>query len=162
MAGKAYARTASYDAAIANWFAFSPTASDEPTLFPATLPLAFKRADTLRYGENPHQSAAIYVPQMVGARGVPQAAQLQGKELSYNNLNDADAALELAAEFAGGAPAVVIVKHANPCGKAARCWRLGRLRSLAIAFRHLAGLSRSIPSSTARPPKRLRGSSLKW
>ncbi|PKP85908.1 MAG: hypothetical protein CVT77_20115, partial [Alphaproteobacteria bacterium HGW-Alphaproteobacteria-16] len=118
MAGKAYARTASYDAAIANWFAFSPTASDEPTLFPATLPLAFKRADTLRYGENPHQSAAIYVPQMVGARGVPQAAQLQGKELSYNNLNDADAALELAAEFAGGAPAVVIVKHANPCGVA--------------------------------------------
>jgi phosphoribosylaminoimidazolecarboxamide formyltransferase/IMP cyclohydrolase len=118
MAGKAYARTASYDAAIANWFAFSPTASDEPTLFPATLPLAFKRADTLRYGENPHQSAAIYVPQMAGTAGVPQATQLQGKELSYNNLNDADAALELAAEFAGGAPAVVIVKHANPCGVA--------------------------------------------
>jgi phosphoribosylaminoimidazolecarboxamide formyltransferase / IMP cyclohydrolase len=118
MAGKAYARTAAYDAAIASWFAFSPTASDAPTLFPDTLPLAFKRADTLRYGENPHQQAAIYVPQVVGTGGVPQAAQLQGKELSYNNLNDADAALELAAEFAGQSPAVVIVKHANPCGVA--------------------------------------------
>ena len=118
MAGKAYARTAAYDSAIASWFAFSPAASDEPTLFPETLPMALKRADTLRYGENPHQSAAIYVPQVVGTAGVPQAAQLQGKELSYNNLNDADAALELAAEFAGQEPAVVIVKHANPCGVA--------------------------------------------
>lgn len=118
MAGKAYARTAAYDAAIASWFAFSPAASDEPTLFPDTLPMALKRADTLRYGENPHQSAAIYVPQVSGTAGVPQAAQLQGKELSYNNLNDADAALELAAEFAGQEPAVVIVKHANPCGVA--------------------------------------------
>ena len=118
MAGKAYARTAAYDSAIASWFAFSPAASDEPTLFPGTLPMALKRADTLRYGENPHQSAAIYVPQVSGTAGVPQATQLQGKELSYNNLNDADAALELAAEFAGQEPAVVIVKHANPCGVA--------------------------------------------
>ncbi|MFM7377447.1 MAG: bifunctional phosphoribosylaminoimidazolecarboxamide formyltransferase/IMP cyclohydrolase, partial [Erythrobacter sp.] len=118
MAGKAYARTAAYDSAIASWFAFSPAASDEPTLFPETLPMALKRADTLRYGKNPHQSAAIYVPQVSGTAGVPQAKQLQGKELSYNNLNDADAALELAAEFAGQEPAVVIVKHANPCGVA--------------------------------------------
>ena len=118
MAGKAYARTAAYDSAIASWFAFSPAASDEPTLFPDTLPMALKRADTLRYGENPHQQAAVYVPQVIGAPGVPQARQLQGKELSYNNLNDADAALELAAEFAGQEPAVVIVKHANPCGVA--------------------------------------------
>jgi phosphoribosylaminoimidazolecarboxamide formyltransferase/IMP cyclohydrolase len=118
MAGKAYARTAAYDAAIAGWFAFSPAASDAPTLFPETLPLAFTRGQVLRYGENPHQSAAVYVPQAIGTRGVPQALQLQGKELSYNNLNDADAALELAAEFAGCEPAVVIVKHANPCGVA--------------------------------------------
>ncbi len=117
MAGKAYARTAAYDAAIASWFAFGDP-EGETSAFPATLPIALKRADTLRYGENPHQSAAIYVPQVVGARGVPQAAQLQGKELSYNNLNDADAAFELAAEFAGQDPAVVIVKHANPCGVA--------------------------------------------
>jgi phosphoribosylaminoimidazolecarboxamide formyltransferase/IMP cyclohydrolase len=125
MAGKAYARTAAYDAAIANWFAFGDafthplgTEALHATPFVETMPLAFKRAEVLRYGENPHQSAAVYVPQVIGARGVPQAVQLQGKELSYNNLNDADAALELAAEFAGGDPAVVIVKHANPCGVA--------------------------------------------
>jgi len=125
MAGKAYARTAAYDAAIANWFALGDafthplgTEALKAESFPQTMPLAFKRADTLRYGENPHQQAASYVPQILGANGVPQAAQLQGKALSYNNLNDADAALELAAEFAGGDPAVVIVKHANPCGVA--------------------------------------------
>jgi len=125
MAGKAYARTASYDAAIANWFAFGdaythPLGAEalQATPFVETMPLAFKREDTLRYGENPHQSAAIYVPQVTGTSGVPQAEQLQGKALSYNNLNDADAALELAAEFDGQDPAVVIVKHANPCGVA--------------------------------------------
>ena len=125
MAGKAYARTAAYDAAIANWFAFGDafthplgTEALQATPFVETMPLAFKREDVLRYGENPHQSAAIYVPQVTGASGVPQAEQLQGKALSYNNLNDADAALELAAEFAGQDPAVVIVKHANPCGVA--------------------------------------------
>ena len=125
MAGKAYARTAAYDAAIANWFAFgdaftNPLGAEalKATPFTDTMPLAFKRSDTLRYGENPHQSAAIYVPQVTGTNGVPQAEQLQGKALSYNNLNDADAALELAAEFDGGDPAVVIVKHANPCGVA--------------------------------------------
>ncbi|MEM6585404.1 MAG: bifunctional phosphoribosylaminoimidazolecarboxamide formyltransferase/IMP cyclohydrolase, partial [Pseudomonadota bacterium] len=125
MAGKAYARTAAYDAAIANWFAFGDafthplgTEALQATPFVDTMPLAFKREDILRYGENPHQSAAIYVPQATGANGVPQAEQLQGKALSYNNLNDADAALELAAEFAGQDPAVVIVKHANPCGVA--------------------------------------------
>ncbi|OYU60429.1 MAG: bifunctional phosphoribosylaminoimidazolecarboxamide formyltransferase/inosine monophosphate cyclohydrolase, partial [Bradyrhizobium sp. PARBB1] len=84
MAGKAYARTAAYDSAIASWFAFADP-DGETTPFPETLPIALKRADTLRYGENPHQSAAIYVPQVVGTKGVPQAAQLQGKELSYNN-----------------------------------------------------------------------------
>ena len=125
MAGKAYARTAAYDSAIANWFAFgdaftNPLGAEalKATPFTDTMPLAFKREDILRYGENPHQSAAIYVPQVAGTNGVPQAAQLQGKALSYNNLNDADAALELAAEFAGQDPAVVIVKHANLCGVA--------------------------------------------
>jgi phosphoribosylaminoimidazolecarboxamide formyltransferase/IMP cyclohydrolase len=68
----------------------------------------------LRYGENPHQSAALYLPVGPAAHGVAQAMQVQGKELSYNNLNDANAALELAAEFREGPPTVVIVKHANP------------------------------------------------
>ncbi|MEM6856727.1 MAG: bifunctional phosphoribosylaminoimidazolecarboxamide formyltransferase/IMP cyclohydrolase [Pseudomonadota bacterium] len=125
MAGKAYARTAAYDAAIANWFAYGDAFTHplgvealQATPFTETMPLAFVREDTLRYGENPHQSAAVYTPQVNGGAGVPQATQLQGKALSYNNLNDADAALELAAEFAGQDPAVVIVKHANPCGVA--------------------------------------------
>ncbi|MDJ0642025.1 MAG: bifunctional phosphoribosylaminoimidazolecarboxamide formyltransferase/IMP cyclohydrolase [Erythrobacter sp.] len=125
MAGKAFARTAAYDAAIANWFAYGDAFTHplgmealKATPFTETMPLAFKREDTLRYGENPHQSAAVYVPQVTGGAGVPQAEQLQGKALSYNNLNDTDAALELAAEFADSDPAVVIVKHANPCGVA--------------------------------------------
>jgi len=154
MAGKAYARTAAYDAAIASWFAFSPVASDEPTLFPETLPLAFKRADTLRYGENPHQSAAIYVPQVAGTAGVPQAAQLQGKELSYNNLNDADAALELAAEFAGQEPAVVIVKHANPCGVAQggsllSAWEAALACDSVSAFGGIVAVNTELDAATA-------------
>jgi phosphoribosylaminoimidazolecarboxamide formyltransferase/IMP cyclohydrolase len=114
MAAKAFAATAAYDAAIASWFAFA----DQGEMFPQSLSLPLQRSDTLRYGENPHQHAALYVPAAPGARGVPQAAQVQGKELSYNNLNDADAALVLVAEFPVGRPAVVIVKHANPCGVA--------------------------------------------
>ena len=74
----------------------------------------------LRYGENPHQQAALYLPVGPAARGVAQAEQVQGKELSYNNLNDANAALELVAEFRDGPPTIVIVKHANPCGVATR------------------------------------------
>jgi phosphoribosylaminoimidazolecarboxamide formyltransferase/IMP cyclohydrolase len=154
MAGKAYARTAAYDAAIASWFAFSPAASDEPTLFPATLPIALKRADTLRYGENPHQSAAIYVPQVAGTRGVPQASQLQGKELSYNNLNDADAALELAAEFSGQDPAVVIVKHANPCGVAQaasllEAWEAALACDSVSAFGGIVAVNHELDGATA-------------
>jgi phosphoribosylaminoimidazolecarboxamide formyltransferase/IMP cyclohydrolase len=154
MAGKAYARTAAYDSAIASWFAFSPAASDEPTLFPETLPMALKRADTLRYGENPHQSAAIYVPQVVGTAGVPQAAQLQGKELSYNNLNDADAALELAAEFAGQEPAVVIVKHANPCGVAQgtsllSAWEAALACDSVSAFGGIVAVNTELDAATA-------------
>lgn len=129
MAGKAYARTAAYDAAIANWFAWTdaytnPLGSDAlgATPFPDTMPLAFRRVDELRYGENPHQQAALYAGTAVGVNGLVGAEQVQGKALSYNNYNDGDAALELIAEFAGGdparKPAVVIVKHANPCGVA--------------------------------------------
>ncbi|MFZ5748657.1 MAG: bifunctional phosphoribosylaminoimidazolecarboxamide formyltransferase/IMP cyclohydrolase [Pseudomonadota bacterium] len=114
LAAKAYAATASYDAAIASWFAFA----DQREAFPQTLPVALTKHGVLRYGENPHQSAALYLPQASGVRGIAQAEQLQGKELSYNNYNDADAALELVSEFRDGPPTVVIVKHANPCGVA--------------------------------------------
>ena len=114
LAARAFAATAAYDSAIASWFAFA----DQRQLFPETLPIALRRGQSLRYGENPHQQAALYLPVGPHARGVAQAEQVQGKELSYNNFNDADAALELVSEFAGGAPACVIVKHANPCGVA--------------------------------------------
>ena len=114
MAAKAFAATASYDSMISQWFAFA----DQGQLFPDMLAINGRAPTALRYGENPHQKAALYTPVGPHQRGIAQAEQLQGKELSYNNYNDADAALELCAEFAGGEPAVVIVKHANPCGVA--------------------------------------------
>ena len=114
LAARAYAATAAYDAAIATWFA----CVDQGQHFPATLAQSHRLAGTLRYGENPHQAAALYVPRAAGAAGLPQAEQVQGKELSYNNYNDANAAIELVAEFGNAGPTVVIVKHANPCGVA--------------------------------------------
>ena len=114
LAAKAYAATAAYDSMISNWFAFA----DQGEQFPAALSFAMTKGEALRYGENPHQQAAFYAATGPAARGIGQARQLQGKELSYNNYNDADAALELISEFRGGPPACVIVKHANPCGVA--------------------------------------------
>ncbi|MFA6219981.1 MAG: bifunctional phosphoribosylaminoimidazolecarboxamide formyltransferase/IMP cyclohydrolase [Erythrobacter sp.] len=113
-AAKAFSATAAYDSMISQWFAFA----DQQQFFPDMLAINGNRVTELRYGENPHQKAALYTPVGPHGRGIAQAEQLQGKELSYNNYNDADAALELCAEFRGGAPAVVIVKHANPCGVA--------------------------------------------
>jgi phosphoribosylaminoimidazolecarboxamide formyltransferase / IMP cyclohydrolase len=110
LGGKAFALTARYDAAIAEWLAREAGSS-----FPETIMIAGQLAQKLRYGENPHQAAAYY--RTGDARpGVATARQLQGRELSYNNYADADAAFELVAEFT--APAVAIVKHANPCGVA--------------------------------------------
>lgn len=114
LAAKAFAATAAYDSAISLWF----STVDQPTKFPATRTMTSRLVTTLRYGENPHQDAALYVPAGPHASGIGQAIQVQGKELSYNNLNDANAALELCAEFRDGPPTVVIVKHANPCGVA--------------------------------------------
>jgi len=110
LAAKAYARTAAYDSAIANWFA-----AQQGETFPDRLTLAAERVQTLRYGENPHQKAAFYAD---GSKrpGIATARQVQGKELSYNNINDTDAAYECVAEFSE--PAVVVIKHANPCGVA--------------------------------------------
>src|SRR5690606_32048887 len=114
LAAKAFAATAAYDAMISQWFAFA----DQGQLFPDTLAITAHRGETLRYGENPHQAAALYLPMGPHAPGIAQAGQVQGKALSYNNLGDADAALELVAEFRDAGPACVIVKHANPCGVA--------------------------------------------
>ena len=114
LAAKAYAATAAYDGMISQWFAHA----DQQQAFPDMLALTATKREELRYGENPHQSAALYIPNGPHARGIAQAEQLQGKELSYNNYNDADAALELVSEFRDADPTVVIVKHANPCGVA--------------------------------------------
>ncbi|HPV68746.1 MAG TPA: bifunctional phosphoribosylaminoimidazolecarboxamide formyltransferase/IMP cyclohydrolase [Sphingorhabdus lacus] len=113
-AAKAYSATAAYDSMISQWFAFA----DQQQLFPDMLAVNGNRIEELRYGENPHQRAALYVPVGPHGSGIAQAEQVQGKELSYNNYNDADAALELVSEFRDGPPTVVIVKHANPCGVA--------------------------------------------
>jgi phosphoribosylaminoimidazolecarboxamide formyltransferase/IMP cyclohydrolase len=110
LAAKAFARTAAYDTAIADWFA-----RQQGETLPERLTLTATRTATLRYGENPHQEAALYVGNEARP-GVAQAEQLQGKELSFNNLNDTDAAFELVAEF--DEPAIAIIKHANPCGVA--------------------------------------------
>lgn len=114
MAAKAFAATAEYDAMIASWFGFA----DQQQSFPERLSVPFVRGQSLRYGENPHQSAALYLPAFAPGGSLADHEQVQGKELSYNNLNDADAALELVSEFRDADPTVVIVKHANPCGVA--------------------------------------------
>ena len=113
LAARAYARTAEYDASIASWFAGE---LGDPA--PRRKAFAGELVQTMRYGENPHQSAAFY--RFPNPRtGVATARQLQGKELSYNNINDTDAAFELIAEFdPADGPACAIIKHANPCGVA--------------------------------------------
>ena len=113
LAAAAFAHTAAYDAAVASWFTFA----DQQEMFPLVLPVALTRQETLRYGENPHQQAALYLPQ-AKPYGLAAARQVQGKELSYNNLNDADGALDLIAEWRHSGPACAIIKHANPCGVA--------------------------------------------
>ncbi len=110
LAAKAFARIAAYDGAIARWFA-----SQEGEILPERLILGAARRQSMRYGENPHQQAAFYVTDQ-SRPSVAAAEQVQGKALSYNNLADADAALELVSEFE--TPAVAIIKHANPCGVA--------------------------------------------
>src|SRR4051812_37670184 len=112
VAAKAYARTAAYDSAISSWFAQTLGYNDSPyRTFGGQL------AEVMRYGENPHQWAAFYT---TGDKrpGVATMTQLQGKSLSYNNLNDTDAAFDLISEFDPAVPAVAIIKHANPCGVA--------------------------------------------
>ncbi len=111
-AAKAFALTASYDAAIAAWFADGDASTPNQLLVTATL------KQRLRYGENPHQQGAVYQSTRTNGPSIVQARQVQGKELSYNNFADADAAFELISEFNPAVPAVAIIKHANPCGVA--------------------------------------------
>src|SRR5438067_9367844 len=146
LARKAYALTAAYDAAISLWFA-----KDEGVVFPETLVGAAELVEETRYGENPHQRAAFY---RTGDKrpGVATARQLQGRELSYNNYADTDAAFELAAEFA--APAVAIIKHANPCGVATgaslkEAWERALLCDPVSAFGGIVAVNRKLDAATA-------------
>ncbi|MEX0406277.1 bifunctional phosphoribosylaminoimidazolecarboxamide formyltransferase/IMP cyclohydrolase [Aquibium sp. LZ166] len=149
MAAKAFARTAAYDAAIANWFAEALDVEH-----PAWRSFGGRLAEVTRYGENPHQQAAFYV---TGEKrpGVATARQVQGKQLSYNNLNDTDAAFELVAEFdPARSAAVAIIKHANPCGVAeGASLRQAYLKALACdpvsAFGGIVALNRPLDADAA-------------
>ncbi len=150
LAAKAYATTAAYDAMIASWFSFA----DQSEAYPATRFIVGKAPTMLRYGENPHQKAALYLPAGPATPGVAQARQVQGKELSYNNLNDANAALDLVAEFRDGPPTVVIVKHANPCGVAsgatlAEAWAAALACDSVSAFGGIVAVNRPLDAATA-------------
>jgi phosphoribosylaminoimidazolecarboxamide formyltransferase / IMP cyclohydrolase len=150
LAAKAYARTAAYDAAIGTWFA--QTLGEKA---PRRWSISGQLAQELRYGENPHQEAAFY---RTGERrpGVATAIQHQGKELSYNNLNDTDAAFELVAELDPKAsPAVAIIKHANPCGVAlgptlAEAYAKALACDPVSAFGGIIALNQPIDTATAR------------
>ena len=113
LATRAFVHTATYDVAVASWLGNVVAPSDEGTGFPAWIGSTWNRADVLRYGENPHQRAALYRTGF-GEPGLAQAEQLHGKEMSYNNYVDTDAARRAAYDFAD--PCVAIIKHANPCG----------------------------------------------
>ena len=148
LAQTAYARTAAYDAAVSNWMA---RAIGEPA--PRRRAFAGQLAQVLRYGENPHQTAAFYTDGS-GRPGVASAVQHQGKELSYNNINDTDAAFELVSEFTDG-PACAIIKHANPCGVAtgatlAEAWQRAYDCDRTSAFGGIIAFNRRIDGATAQ------------
>ncbi|MBF0367878.1 MAG: bifunctional phosphoribosylaminoimidazolecarboxamide formyltransferase/IMP cyclohydrolase [Magnetococcales bacterium] len=115
LARKTFARTAAYDGAISNWLSARDDAG-EPEDFPGTFTAQYHKRQEMRYGENPHQKAAFYVEAGASEPGVANTKQLQGKALSFNNIHDANGAFELVKEFSD--PAVVVVKHTNPCGAA--------------------------------------------
>ncbi len=148
MAANTYARTAAYDAAVSAWFAAT---LNDPA--PRRRAFAGTLAQTLRYGENPHQSAAFYTDGS-GRPGVATAVQHQGKELSYNNINDTDAAFELVAEFTEG-PACAIIKHANPCGVARGATLLDAYKAAfdcdrTSAFGGIVALNQPLDAATAQ------------
>jgi phosphoribosylaminoimidazolecarboxamide formyltransferase/IMP cyclohydrolase len=150
MAAKAFALTAAYDSMISQWFAFA----DQGERFPESWTFSSKLKMPLRYGENPHQRAALYIPAGPHAQGIAQAEQVQGKKLSYNNLNDANAALELVSEFREREPTVVIVKHANPCGVATRgslldAWTEALACDSVSAFGGIVATNRPLDAATA-------------
>ncbi|MCU0577051.1 MAG: bifunctional phosphoribosylaminoimidazolecarboxamide formyltransferase/IMP cyclohydrolase [Desulfobacterota bacterium] len=151
LARDAFSLTARYDAAISNYLQGIEV---EEGQFPLTYTVQYQRRQTMRYGENPHQKAAFYTESVVDQPSIATAEQLWGKDLSYNNIMDADAALDLIMEF--DKPACVILKHSNPCGAAQATGALSEAyrRALAVditsAFGGIVGLNRIVDAETAR------------
>ena len=151
LSAKAFAHTAQYDAMVSAYF--TGVVGGEAATFPADLNLSFRKQSDLRYGENPHQQAAFYTdPRAIGA-SVTQSAQVQGKELSYNNIADSDTALECVRQF--DVPACVIVKHANPCGVAlastiTEAYDQAYRTDPTSAFGGIIAFNRELDASTAR------------
>jgi phosphoribosylaminoimidazolecarboxamide formyltransferase / IMP cyclohydrolase len=152
LAVKVYQHTAAYDGAISNWLGARTGEAVAP--FPDTLTLQYKLAQGMRYGENPHQAGAFYVERGVKESCIATARQLQGKELSYNNIGDTDAALECVKQFTEGA-ACVIVKHANPCGVAVagtifEAYEAAYKTDPESAFGGIIAFNRELDETTAR------------
>jgi len=148
LAAKAFAHTARYDAMVAGWL----RAREPDAPFPATLPLAFDKVQDLRYGENPHQRAAFYRDPAGSGASVGRARVLQGKDLSFNNIADADTAIECVRQFQGAA--CVIVKHANPCGVAVAAtplvaYELAYRTDPTSAFGGIIAFNRQLDAATA-------------
>jgi phosphoribosylaminoimidazolecarboxamide formyltransferase/IMP cyclohydrolase len=151
LAAKAFSHTAEYDGMISNWLT-ARTPNGEVRPFPERFNLQLRLAQPLRYGENPHQSAAFYVERDPPPGTLASFRQLQGKELSYNNIADADAAWECCRSF--DVPACVIVKHANPCGVAVADSTLGAYRNAFLtdptsAFGGIIAFNRAVDAETA-------------
>lgn len=152
LAVKVYQHTAAYDGAISNWLGARTGQAVAP--FPDTLTLQYKLAQGMRYGENPHQAGAFYVERGSKEASIATARQLQGKELSYNNIGDTDAALECVKQFTEGA-ACVIVKHANPCGVAVganllEAYNAAYQTDPESAFGGIIAFNRELDETTAR------------
>jgi phosphoribosylaminoimidazolecarboxamide formyltransferase/IMP cyclohydrolase len=151
LAVKVFQHTAAYDGAISNYL--GARLMDEVQEYPPTFTLQVKKAQDLRYGENPHQTAAFYVENSITEPCVSNAVQLQGKELSFNNIIDLDAAIETVKEF--GQSAAVIIKHTNPCGAALAdspltAYLKARECDPVSAFGGIVGFNRTVDAATAR------------
>ena len=149
LATKAFQHVAVYDAAVAEYLAADPAAEEE---MPEQVTIGLARVSSLRYGENPHQRGALYVPASGGSGGLARAQQLHGRELSFNNLMDADAAWRTVSDY--DEPAVCVIKHANPCGLASRndlaeAYQLAYAGDPVSAFGGIVGFNRSVTAEAA-------------
>ncbi len=154
LACKAFTHTAQYDTAVSGYLAAQGASSkDSKSVYESTLQLSYNKIQDLRYGENPHQSAAFYRSTEASGSGIANAVQLQGKELSFNNISDSDAALDCVLQFEE--PACVIVKHANPCGVSIaenvyEAYESAYVTDPVSAFGGIIAFNREVDETTAR------------